>query len=368
MLCAVCGEATEAAPCSACGGEPRVDGRYALLEVVGRGAVATTYRARGPDGAVAVKEAVLRPGEATKVQELVLREAAVLRQLGHPMIPAYIEDLTQKVGRVTHLFLVQAWVEGVDLQQRAIDHRTEEREVLRLLRELCDVLTYLHERSPPIIHRDLKPANILRRPDGTHALVDFGSVRDALRQGDTGGSTVAGTFGYMAPEQFAGDAEPRTDLYGLGALAIALLTRQDPATLQAPDRRLGWRHLTTLSDPAAALLDRLTAVDLADRPASARVLAAQLDTLLRAPAPPPAEATASEPAPVTLAPPPLVDEPEPFHQPPVVHGSATPATGPTSSDGDEPEDFGSLGLVALTVAVLVTTAIVTGAVVLAALP
>ena len=73
--------------------------------------------------------------------------------------------------------------------------------------------------SPPVIHRDLKPGNVIRRPDGSFAFVDFGAVRDKLRP--EGGSTVVGTFGYMAPEQFQGRALPASDVYAVGATALA---------------------------------------------------------------------------------------------------------------------------------------------------
>src|SRR5262249_48199659 len=74
-----------------------------------------------------------------------------------------------------------------------------------------------------------------RRPDGSFALVDFGAVRDRLKP--EGGSTVVGTFGYMAPEQLQGRALPATDVYSVGATALRLLTGREPETL--PHRGLG---------------------------------------------------------------------------------------------------------------------------------
>src|SRR5579859_5756674 len=104
-----------------------------------------------------------------------------------------------------------------------------EREVVRLLRDAADVLGYLHGRTPPVVRRDLKPGNVIRRPDGSFAFVDFGAVRDKLRP--EGGSTVVGTFGFMAPEQFQGRALPGSDVYALGATIVAMMTGRDPEEL-----------------------------------------------------------------------------------------------------------------------------------------
>ena len=75
-----------------------------------------------------------------------------------------------------------------------------------MLGDIAEALRYLHGRAPAVVHRDIKPGNIIRRSDGSYTLVDFGAVRDRLKP--EGGSTVVGTFGYMAPEQFPG---PRVD-------------------------------------------------------------------------------------------------------------------------------------------------------------
>src|SRR4029078_10932665 len=101
--------------------------------------------------------------------------------------------------------------------------------VRRLLRSAASALEYLHGRAPPIVHRDIKPSNVIMRSDGSFAFIDFGSVRDRMKP--EGGSTVVGTFGYMAPEQFQGRAMPTSDIYALGATALAMLTGEEPERL-----------------------------------------------------------------------------------------------------------------------------------------
>jgi serine/threonine protein kinase len=134
------------------------------------------------------------------------------------------------------LYLVMEKIEGQSLA--ALTSRggaLSRADVVRFLRDAASVLEYLHGRSPPVIHRDINPKNVIRRPDGSYALVDFGAVRDRLKP--EGGSTVVGTFGYMAPEQLQGRALPATDVYSVGATALRLLTGREPETL--PHRGLG---------------------------------------------------------------------------------------------------------------------------------
>jgi hypothetical protein len=295
MLCAYCTRPTEQQPCEHCGSEPMLDGRYRLEAVLGRGATGTTWRALDPeDHAVAIKSMPMDRGAGAKERELLEREVRVLRALSHPGIPAYVEHLVLTQGPDTALWLVQELVPGMSLAQELEEHRYAPREVLAIVAELAGILDYLHSLSPPVIHRDVKPGNVMRRPDGGLALVDFGSVRDVAK-GTLGGSTVAGTFGYMAPEQFAGDAEPRSDLYGLGALAVALLTRKEPQSLSDHANRLRWTSHARVTGAVHDLLNRLVEPELERRAPDAAWVQQRAELMLAAgdlePATPSAPAT-----------------------------------------------------------------------------
>jgi serine/threonine protein kinase len=150
------------------------------------------------------------------------------------------------------LFLALERVEGSTLAE--LRGRLSEADVHRFLADASDVLDYLHGRAPPIVHRDVKPSNVIRRPDGRFVLVDFGSVQHRLRP--EGGSTVVGTFGYMAPEQFQGRAMPATDVYAVAATALSVLTGTDPEAL--PHKGLALDVPAALgrkrSDPLCGLL------------------------------------------------------------------------------------------------------------------
>lgn len=285
MHCVRCGQSTDDLPCSACGDAPRLHDRYRLLDLVGQGAHGTTWRALDDDtGQVrAIKELPLRLGASPKTVELFRREAHVLQQLSHDNLPACHTAFETGTGRQHTLWIVMDFIEGQTLDREMQTRRYGESEVLDIAENLLQTLEYLHGRSPPVVHRDLKPGNVIRTPDGRLVLVDFGSVRDALGDRDLGGSTVAGTFGFMAPEQFAGDAEPRTDLYGIGALVTALLTRKAPHTLQDAHGRLQWREAASLSPAAGTWLDRMIAAETEHRPASASAALAELRDARRRP-------------------------------------------------------------------------------------
>ena len=142
--------------------------------------------------------------------ELFEREAAVLRALSHPLIPAWVDDFVLgDPDRPQGFALVMQLQPGPTLRQVMLGAGMSRAALLALLADVLEVLAFIHGRAPPLIHRDVNPKNIIVRPDGRAALVDFGSVQAALRAADgAGGQTAAGTFGYAPMEQFLGQATP----------------------------------------------------------------------------------------------------------------------------------------------------------------
>ena len=197
--------------------------RYQIMESLGHGSQGHTYRAIDRRGGEEVAVKVLSLGQAKdwKPFELFEREAKVLEQLEHPGIPRYRDYFTSEASG--DYFLVMDLVQGRSLDQDLQQGRLHDEARLReLLEGLLDILAYLHSRTPPVIHRDIKPGNIILDARGRVHLVDFGGVRLAAQV--EGGSTMIGTYGYMAPEQLHGDAGPGVDLYALGATITALAT------------------------------------------------------------------------------------------------------------------------------------------------
>jgi serine/threonine protein kinase len=195
------------------------------LERLGAGSSAVTYRARcesnGAD--VALKTLTLRGrGRSTnggfKAVELFERECATLRALDFERVPEYVDSFTLDSEFDRRYVLVQRLAVGRNLEDKVGEGwRPTEREAREILRQLLETLEYTSSLRPPVVHRDVKPANVVIDDDGERVfLVDFGGAAAAAIDSDSFGSTVVGTFGYMAPETLMGGSSPKSDQYGVG--------------------------------------------------------------------------------------------------------------------------------------------------------
>ncbi|MEL6343060.1 MAG: thioredoxin domain-containing protein [Myxococcota bacterium] len=272
LICAACGEHSSSENiCSVCGQPPLLKGRFRLEQILGRGGIGTTYAAVNVNTGklLAIKEVALRRVSDEKARQLLEREAAVLRQLNHRAIPRCEDSFIEGTGKHRAMYIVQERIDGQTLAEEMKTRRYRPDEVLDIAEELLQVVDYLQSLSPPVIHRDIKPANVMRRrSNNALVLIDFGSVRDALKDPDLGGSTVAGTFGFMAPEQLMGDADPRSDLYGIGALMVNMLAQQDPQRMMSLNG-LDWKPHIRVHPALEQFLETMLASDPNDRPKDA---------------------------------------------------------------------------------------------------
>jgi eukaryotic-like serine/threonine-protein kinase len=253
--------------------------RYQLGEVLGQGGVGTTYQAIDlvSQQAVAIKVVSLRQMKDWKALDLIDREAKILQAIDHPKIPKYIDSFEIDTPDNRAFYLVQELAPGKPLSQWIEEGwQPDEDDVQEIAQQIMRILTYLQSLTPAVIHRDIKPQNIIRHAEGKLYLVDFGAVQDTFRHTVTGGSTVVGTLGYMAPEQFRGQATLTTDLYGLGMTMLFLLTRQDPVELPEKKFRIDFRSCVRLSPHVADWLDRMIAPSAEARFSSAHMALAVL--------------------------------------------------------------------------------------------
>ena len=155
------------------------------------------------------------------------REAELLASLSNEHIPRVYDSFSEGSAH----YLVMEYMRGETLDQTLkTAGRLTEQVASNVALQIAETLHYLHSCNPPVIYRDLKPSNVILEPSGHVILVDFGIARLFQAPATV---TMVGTPGYAAPEQWKGRAEPRSDVYALGALLHQLLSGRDP-TLEPP--------------------------------------------------------------------------------------------------------------------------------------
>ena len=241
---------------------PCIAGRYDVLECMGQGSQGEVYRARRrTDGAeVAIKVMHIKSVKNWKMYELFHREAQVLSAIDIEGVAKFYEAIEDLESADPVSVIVQQFVDGHALSEFIkAHHRFLLSDIADILIQLTKILERLHHSNPPIIHRDIKPSNIMLEdlPRGYRVwLIDFGAV--ANPQVKDGGSTVAGTYGYMAPEQLMGQPKPASDLYSMAVMAFYMLTGVPPEAIEVQDFRLLIDpHLQNLPFPVTVLLRQM---------------------------------------------------------------------------------------------------------------
>ena len=207
-------------------------GRYRLVEQVGRGGMATVYRAHDPnlDRFIALKVLPSFHTEDPTFVARFTREAQTVARLNHPNI-LQIYDFGEDKG---FTYLVSELVTGGTLEDRLGGGPLAVDETLRFIGPLADALDYAHAQS--IIHRDIEPSNVLLNEESKPILADFGlaqMLESAIRF--TQAASAIGTPEYMSPEQAMGaDVDHRADLYALGIILYQLLLGQTPFHADTP--------------------------------------------------------------------------------------------------------------------------------------
>lgn len=247
----------------------RIASRYRVIECIGRGAFATAYRCEDTEAGGEVVLKLYQLGErGWSMVTSFEREVAVLAALSHPAIPRYLDHAQLPDGR---LMLVETYAPGRTLAELLREgKRFTDHEIFDFAEQILRVLEYLQSLNPPIVHRDVKPGNLVLGADGQITLVDFGSVKAEFRRDVDMASTTVGTYGYMAPEQFQGRASIRSDLYGLGATLVHLLSHIAPADLPQDGLQLDFHDSVKAGSSTLAWLDRMLQADPRQRFASAK--------------------------------------------------------------------------------------------------
>lgn len=233
---------------------------YQLLGKLGKGAMATVYKAKqlSLDRIVAVKVLPKRSSDNPEFVERFYKEGRAAARLSHNNIVQAID-----VGSTpdNHHYFVMEYVEGktlYDLMQEG--HEFSEDEALDIAIQITDALAHAHQRG--LIHRDVKPKNILLTPEGVAKLTDLGLARatDDKEAAESEAGKAYGTPYYISPEQIRGDVDIdfRSDIYSLGATLYHIVTGRPPFEGETPSAVMH-KHLKQPLTPADHINTNLSA-------------------------------------------------------------------------------------------------------------
>ncbi len=210
--------------------------RYRIEKLIGRGGVGVVYLARDQEilsRAVVVKILQQDSSADPYLRKKFRQEMEALARLDHPGVVGVLDVGSTPAGLD---FLVLQYIDGVTLRTPMKSGAFELTRLGNIALQIGQALGAAHDRG--ICHRDLKPENImLQTISGQEIvkLIDFGiaAVKDSLFAG-TGSTRIAGTFAYMAPEQFEGKWSPLSDIYTFGVIAFELATGRRPFEAESP--------------------------------------------------------------------------------------------------------------------------------------
>jgi eukaryotic-like serine/threonine-protein kinase len=259
------------------------EGRYVIDSVVGKGGMGHVYR--GIDTRLnrvrAIKEMIPQMGDPQASLINYTREVQVMLELEQESKSQAIPQVFDTFIEGRRAYIVLQFIDGENLEQRLdrAEGYLSQEQVGDWMLQLCQIVSDLHRHHPPIIFRDIKPNNIIVTPDDQIVLIDFGIAKN-FHEGEE--HTNVGTNGYAAKEQYMRQAEPRSDIYSIGATMHHMLTRSDPRTF-APftfNERLPRALNPAISEAVEAVIMKAVAVEKEDRYQSCDDLARALESAL----------------------------------------------------------------------------------------
>lgn len=219
---------------------PTKIGRYEIRAELGRGGMATVYRAFDPsfDREVAIKVLPVELQHDPQFHDRFKREIKTIASLEHPaIVPVY--DVGEEDGVP---YFVMRYMTGGSLSTWIEKGKFSLQDAARIIERLASALAYAHKHG--IVHRDLKPDNILFDNNGDPFISDFGVAKFTEASTNLTGSGIIGTPAYMSPEQAQGEAvDNRSDIYGLGVIIFQMLSGKQPYNATTP-MGVAVKHIT----------------------------------------------------------------------------------------------------------------------------
>ena len=203
-----------------------LNNRYRIVRQLGQGPRCLIYQAW--DREMNIHRVIREYQLSSREEDIFQIQAQILENLSHPNLPKVLGHF---ILPDQEQYLIAEYIEGTNLQEM-LDKQWDplpEETVLPLIKQVCDVLSYLHAQTPPVMHNDIKPANILLTPYGKVMLVGLDILTSTEINSKLAPNQYQPTPGYTAPElQEDGSITQLTDTYALGATLYTLLTGNIP--------------------------------------------------------------------------------------------------------------------------------------------
>jgi serine/threonine-protein kinase len=267
---------------------PEKIGRYEIKGELGRGGMATVYRAYDPrfEREVALKVLPREMLHDSQFRVRFEREAKTVAMLEHQaIVPVY--DVGEEDGQP---YFVMRYMTGGSLSERIKQGPTEIHDTARIISRIASALDEAHAKK--IIHRDLKPGNILFDSHNEPYISDFGIAKFTASSTNVTGSAIIGTPAYISPEQAQGEViDGRSDIYALGIILFEMLSGRPPYDADTP-MAVVVKHITepvphildlnaNLPAGVEAVIERAMAKNRDERFASASQMAKALEAVAR---------------------------------------------------------------------------------------
>jgi len=280
LICAACGQQTDTVPCSTCGRNPLLNGRYRLERLLPRTTAGTVYSAsdlRRAGRPVNVTLTPIRPELVDEVRVMHPRWMRALRRVDSPHVEPWSDSFVVGAGRSRSLAVVRAPDETPDLAA-SLGRPMALHQVLHIARSLLSALDALHDLSPAVSSGPLDRARVGVDAAGVVRIFEVGDLErfsDEVRP-------LAGE----PPELRASMWSPASDVHRVAALVVCLLSGRSAAQMTDPRGGWDWERHTDLQPHLADLFSRWLARDPDLRPQSAALALRELDAATHLPTPP----------------------------------------------------------------------------------
>lgn len=203
-----------------------LDGRYEVLKCIHSKGMANVYivKDRNLGKNWCLKEIIKTDAGKYNIEYIsLLQEAKILKSVSHTGIPR----ITDTAEDGDSLMIIEDYVEGITLSKCIASKGSIRQDIaVQWMKQLCQIMIYLHGLKTPILYRDMKPDNVIIQPDGNIKLLDYGTGVIIYSEGQLPHGHAMGTEGYAAPEQTKKNlpCDLRSDIYGLGMTYYSMLT------------------------------------------------------------------------------------------------------------------------------------------------